>query len=81
MTTIVDMGVCYYNLSDVPTAETLFTQALELDPRQPVALFNLGIVAESRGEPQKALEYFHRAMQASPAPGHGAGAERIDQAR
>ena len=69
MTTVVDMGVCYYNLSDIPTAESLFTKALEMDPRQPVALFNLGIVTETRGDSRKALEYFERAQRSQPPPG------------
>jgi cytochrome c-type biogenesis protein CcmH/NrfG len=65
-TTLVDMGVCYYNLSQFAAAESLFQQALLLDPMQPVALFNLGIVAQRRGDHQAALQYFHRSMETSP---------------
>lgn len=65
-TTIVDMGVCYYNLSAFPVAESLFHAALALDPHQPVALFNLGVVAESRQQWEPALKYFHQAMQTDP---------------
>ena len=64
VTTIVDMGVCYYNLSQGEEAEALFKKALTLDPNQPVALFNLGIVSEQRGELQKSLDFYHRAMRA-----------------
>jgi tetratricopeptide (TPR) repeat protein len=67
--TYVDEGVCYYNLSLSAPAEALFHKALELDPHQPVALFNLGIVTETRGDAKKALEYYHQAMQASPPEG------------
>ena len=65
-TAMVDLGVCYFNLSHTEEAEQLFELALQRDPHQPVALFNLGIVYESRQENEKALAFFHRAMQAGP---------------
>jgi cytochrome c-type biogenesis protein CcmH/NrfG len=65
-TTLVDMGVCYYNLSQFAVAESLFQHALQLDPMQPVALFNLGVVAESQQRYDQALGFYHRAMQANP---------------
>ena len=67
-TTLVDMGVCYYNLSAFGIAESLFTRALAIDPRQPMALFNLGVVAETNGSYEKALEYFRQAQVANPPP-------------
>jgi len=69
VTTVVDLGVCYYNLGDASTAKTLFTKALEMDPKQPVALFNLGVVAEFEKDEQKALEYYRLAQGANPPPG------------
>lgn len=66
ITAIVDLGVCYYNLSVPEEAERLFRLALAREPHQPFALFNLGIVHERRGDTKGALEYFHRALQASP---------------
>jgi cytochrome c-type biogenesis protein CcmH/NrfG len=65
-TTLVDLGVCYYNLSRFAAAESLFQHALLLDPMQPVALFNLGIVSETQQHYDHALNYYHRAMQANP---------------
>ncbi len=65
---IVDMGVCYFNLSDSPNAEQLFLLALSKEPHQPVAQFNLGILYESRKDWRNALKYFHGAMQSSPPP-------------
>src|SRR5262249_52011882 len=67
-TTLVDMGVCYYNLSAFGIAESLFTRALTIDPRQPMALFNLGVVAETNGSYEKALEFFRQAQVANPPP-------------
>ena len=66
VTAIVDLGVCYYNLSVPDEAERLFRIALSREPHQAFALFNLGIVHERRGDNRTALEYFHRALQASP---------------
>jgi tetratricopeptide (TPR) repeat protein len=65
-TTLVDMGVCYYNLSQFAAAESLFQEALRHDPMQPVALFNLGIVAENQQRYDQALNFYHRALQANP---------------
>jgi len=62
-TTIVDMGVCYYNLSQFAAAESLFQHALKLDSRQVFAMFNLGIVAERQGRWKDAQTYYHRAME------------------
>jgi len=62
----VDMGVCYFNLSDVVEAERLFRKALTMDANQPVALFNLGIVSESHERMEDALQFYHRAMRANP---------------
>jgi Tfp pilus assembly protein PilF len=58
----VDLGVCYYNLGDTDSAEKLFRLGLERDPQQPVALFNMGVVAERKGDNEKALKYFHQAL-------------------
>jgi tetratricopeptide (TPR) repeat protein len=65
-TTIVDLGVCYYNLGQFAAADSLFHRALDLDSHQVFALFNLGIVAESRERWDEALGYFHRALQSGP---------------
>lgn len=64
--TWVDLGVCYYNLGQARLAEDRFEHALRLDPHHPVALFNLGIVHEQREEHEQALDFYHRAMSASP---------------
>lgn len=66
VTTVVDMGVCYYNLGQAEAAESLFTHALTIDPSQPIALFNLGVVAEGQSRWNDALGFYHRAVQANP---------------
>lgn len=64
--TIVDLGVCYYNLADVDEASAQFKRALELNPKHPVALFNMGIVTEAQNKFDESLKYYERAMAASP---------------
>lgn len=67
-TTVVDMGVCYFNLGQGAVADSLFQHALTLDPKQVIAIFNLGIVAESQGRNEDALRWFERAIQVGVRP-------------
>ncbi len=66
VTTVVDLGVCYYNLGHFAAAESLFTHALTVHAEHPIALFNLGIVAETQNRFDEALGFFHRAMRSNP---------------
>ncbi len=66
ITTVVDMGVCYYNLGQSEAAESLFTHALTIDSAHPIALFNLGVVSEGQSRWEDALGFYHRAVQANP---------------
>jgi Flp pilus assembly protein TadD len=43
-----------------------FEQALELDPIAPHVAYNLGLVYLDRQEPEQALHWFERAIQANP---------------
>jgi hypothetical protein len=45
---------------------TVFTNALEVNPNSFVACNNLGNEFKRRGDPQKAMEYFQRAMALAP---------------
>jgi len=63
---IVDLGVCYFNLGDQVTAERLFQLALSKDPTQPIAWFNMGIVAEQKNDPEGAMRYYHKAIENNP---------------
>lgn len=60
--TIVDLGVCYYNLSQPDEAMGLFRKALEIDPKHPIALFNMGIVTEGQNKLQEALGYYEKSL-------------------
>lgn len=43
------MGACYHNLNDVKRAEQAYLKALELNPRNPLALNNLGYLWADQG--------------------------------
>ncbi len=68
-TALVDLGVCYYNLGFVDIAKRHFELGLQRQSDHPVALFNLGIVAERQNDLENALKYYHRAMQSNPPAG------------
>ncbi len=65
-TAIVDLGVCYYNLGFVDEAKRHFELGLKRQSDHPIALFNLGIVAERQNDLEGALKYYHRAVQSNP---------------
>lgn len=69
ITTIVDLGVCYFNLGASEQAVVQFEHALSIEPGHPIALFNMGVVAESREKYPEALKFFQQATRtASQAP-------------
>jgi tetratricopeptide (TPR) repeat protein len=66
---LVDLGVCHFNLGQASEAKRLFNLALQRQPGQPMALFNLGIVAESaENDLEAALRYYHDAIRNNPPP-------------
>ena len=54
------LGVTYAQLQDYETAETILRQAVSLDPDDPVAHFNLGIVCLARRDRDCALSQYNR---------------------
>ncbi|MCM2278077.1 MAG: tetratricopeptide repeat protein [Oligoflexia bacterium] len=53
---------CRYALGDPGAAEELWEKALAADPRNSSASFNLGFLAERRGDLPTALEYYQRTL-------------------
>ena len=51
---------------DLGTAEQLYHQVVELDPRHAGALHNLGVIAMLAGSRSRAVEWYERALQARP---------------
>jgi len=61
----IDLGIAYARAGDLNSAEASLKQALELNPRHPIAYNELGIVyrkkgqfADARASYEKALEFF-----------------------
>ena len=63
---IVDMGVCYYQLSDYNSAIATMEKAIKINPNHQIANFNLGIVNSAAGNHDKALEFWRKAIEISP---------------
>ncbi len=59
---LVDLGVTYRGLGDLDNAEKSYDEALRLDPNMAEAIYNKGIIASLRGEPDKALADFNGYM-------------------
>ena len=61
-------GLCARNLGD-KDAEGYFLRAVQLNPNQPQALFNLADIAFARGDAAAAKRYLDRYMRATPNAG------------
>jgi type IV pilus assembly protein PilF len=66
-------GLCSRNLGELREAEGYFQRAVQLNPSQPQALFNLADMAFARGDAVAAKRYLDRYMRATPQ----AGAEEL----
>ncbi|MCH2379021.1 MAG: tetratricopeptide repeat protein, partial [Pedosphaera sp.] len=53
---ILAMGVCFHNLGDLPTAESCFKRALEIDPYSTVASENLKALANATIQPETEIQ-------------------------
>jgi type IV pilus assembly protein PilF len=62
-------GLCSRNLGNAKDAEQYFLRAVQLNPAQPQALFNLADIAYARGDAVAAKGYLDRYMRAAPNAG------------
>jgi predicted O-linked N-acetylglucosamine transferase (SPINDLY family) len=58
--------VQYHQAGQLPAAERLYRQILEVDPRQPDAWHLLGVIAAQAGQPALARDYIGRAIAIQP---------------
>ncbi len=73
----VDMGVCYFNLKDYPTAIKEMETALQYSPNHQIALLNLGIVNLAAGDLAKSKEWLQKAYSINPTNDVGQRAEQL----
>lgn len=71
--TLVNLGLAYERLGKRDAALDYFNQVLKIDPSSPTALHNIGVNYYLRNDPQRALEYFRRALAISRERGSRSG--------
>jgi Flp pilus assembly protein TadD len=59
----IDLAFSWASLGELGNARSHYERVLDLDPRNPYALSGLGGVSELQGEPQKAAEFYRRALE------------------
>lgn len=62
----LDLGLVYGAVARVDDAEAAYMRLLELQPRHPVALHNLGNLETKRGRDAEAVTWYRRAIEARP---------------
>ena len=62
----VALGIAYLKKGDLPQAKKFTMQALAADPRNPVALKNLGAIFGKEGDSLKALYYLRQSFEIAP---------------
>ena len=73
----VDMGVCYFNLQDYPSAIKEMETALTYVPNHQIAHLNLGVVNLSAGNIEKSKEWLKKAYDLNPTSEVGKKAEQL----
>ncbi|MDH3394126.1 MAG: tetratricopeptide repeat protein, partial [Desulfobulbaceae bacterium] len=63
---LTDVGYRYLSANDYGQAGHYFTEALALDPEQPYALLNMGVVRDAEGRPEEALEFYAKVIALDP---------------
>jgi tetratricopeptide (TPR) repeat protein len=64
------LGDALQSISHTAEATSAYESELEINPRSPIALFNLGKIQVQTGDPARGIEYLQRAVDAhaTPAP-------------
>ncbi|GAC1662020.1 MAG: hypothetical protein NVS9B4_15090 [Candidatus Acidiferrum sp.] len=57
------LGRAYYTKSRLPEARKAFFTVLEIDPHNPKAENNLGLILESEAQPEAAMDVYRKAIQ------------------
>ena len=59
----MELAIQHYNAGDLPKAEGVCRQILQADPKQPVALQMLGVIALQFGKYDIAAKYIKKAIE------------------
>lgn len=62
----IEDAIAHHQAGRLEEAEAAYGTALELDPRQPTVLHNLGVVKATQGETEDALAHFDAAIEIEP---------------
>ena len=73
----VDLGVCYYQLSDFTDAINAMQTALNISPDHQIANFNMGIVNLAMNNHDAAIKYWQKAVSIGPNSEIGKKAEEL----
>jgi tetratricopeptide (TPR) repeat protein len=63
---LLDLALAYGSVSRLEESEATYAKLLEISPNDPVALHNLANTAYKRGETDKAIELYQKAIAAKP---------------
>ncbi|MGH2570005.1 MAG: tetratricopeptide repeat protein, partial [bacterium] len=61
-----NLGLAHLDVADYATAEERFLEAIELEPRNQDALYNLATLYAFTGRPQQAIEWYERLVELRP---------------
>lgn len=73
----VDLGICYFETSNLEEARKEMEVALKYDPKHVAAHFNLGIVSLRAGKVKEANEWFKKTIALAPNSDMGQQAKQI----
>ena len=73
----IDMGICYYNLQNYPTAVAEMQKAIQYDPKHQIGYLDLGIVNLAAGNFVKSKEWLKKAVDLDPNSEYGKKAEEL----
>jgi tetratricopeptide (TPR) repeat protein len=76
---LVDMGICYFELQNYASADSVMKIAIKIEPQHQQANFNLGIVNLAAGKIDESKEWFKKAIAIDPNSEIGKKAEQILQ--
>jgi protein O-GlcNAc transferase len=62
----INLGLQYHQATDLPKAESVYQQILQVDPDQPIALHLLGVIAYQVGENNISVDLIAKAIAIKP---------------